>query len=500
MLICAPLPHAFAQESLQFQPVTPKLLPQTWLKLAEMGFNITEAMKTRFTAEKDTFITLFPPNESVPEALMLYGLGADFTQEGFQLIFRRIVKQQKTKVKQLYIQIDDFPFPIDLAEPKGKAFLQGALCDALLGNYELDQLKSESKKPSLLSQIILLTDEQHLSEIQELVHRVRIIANAEQITMHLIDLPANYLNPEQFAQKAHALGTENGLAVQYFSLSEIKEMGMGGLVGVNQGSEIGATFSVMHHRPKQQPAPLKVALVGKGVTFDTGGISIKPAENMHLMKCDMSGAAVVFGVLIAASLLELPIEVVGFIPATENKTGAKALLPSDVITMYNGKTVEVEDTDAEGRLILADALAYAVRNHKPDHLIDLATLTGSCVVALGYEAAGLFSNQPNLVDALYQSAENTAQRVWQLPLWEVYKSQLHSDVADLKNLGGRGGGAITAAKFLEQFTDEHPSYAHLDIAGVSFRDSEFTKMRAATGWGVRLLLDYLLNLSSKPAV
>jgi leucyl aminopeptidase len=234
--------------------------------------------------------------------------------------------------------------------------------------------------------------------------------------------------------------------------------------------------------------------VGKGVTFDTGGLSIKPSTNMHYMKSDMGGAAAVLGTMEAAARLQLPLHLYGIVPSTDNSVDARAVKPSEVISSYSGRTIEVIDTDAEGRLILADGLAFTVRNHRPEVVIDLATLTGSAVRTFGYQVGALFSNNDELANALFDAGETSGERVWRLPLHAAYAEEMKSDIADIKNLGSRPvAGAITAAKFLEFFIGDHPRWAHLDIAGVAFGDSPFATGKVATGFGIRLLLTYLLS-------
>jgi leucyl aminopeptidase len=248
----------------------------------------------------------------------------------------------------------------------------------------------------------------------------------------------------------------------------------------------------LDYTPKSKPKAT-IAIVGKGVTFDTGGISIKPAENMGDMKSDMSGAADVIGAVEIAARLKLPIRVLGFIPATDNKPSGSAQNPGDVLTTYSGITVEVDNTDAEGRLILADALTYAIEHYAPDVIIDLATLTGACVIALGYQAAGLFTNNDELAEKLSKAGFRSGEKVWRMPLWDDYDKQIKSEVADVKNTGGRGAGAITAAKFLEKFIGDHKAWAHLDIAGPSFPSMSPGGAKSSSGFGVRLLAEVLRN-------
>lgn len=269
---------------------------------------------------------------------------------------------------------------------------------------------------------------------------------------------------------------------------------MGGLLAVNKGSEQPPTFAILDYKPKGK-AKKTVALVGKGVTFDSGGISLKPAQGMDEMKSDMSGAAVVIAAVEAAASLGLPLRVVGLVPATDNMPGGSAQKPGDVITTMSGITVEVGNTDAEGRLILADALSYAKKEYNPDVIIDLATLTGACIVALGNSVAGLFSNDEKLAESIFEAGQSSGEKVWRLPLWDEYDELIKSDVADVHNTGGRGAGTITAAKFLEKFIDGHKRWAHIDIAGPAFLAKGGSKTPGATGFGVRLLLDLLKGWS-----
>lgn len=241
--------------------------------------------------------------------------------------------------------------------------------------------------------------------------------------------------------------------------------------------------------------PIDLGLVGKGITFDTGGISIKGSQNLHYMKSDMGGAAAVLGAVEAAAKMKLDINIIGIVGAAENAVDGKSFLPSDVIHSYSGKTIEIIDTDAEGRLVLADAVNYMVKTYQPKQMIDLATLTGSTVRALGYSAAGMFSNNSEMVDTMTQVGLSLYERVWPLPLYEEFEADLHSDIADIRNFSGLPiAGAITAAKFIEAFTEQHSAWMHLDIAGVAFGGSDFAKMKSASGYGVRLLIKYMKTL------
>jgi leucyl aminopeptidase len=263
---------------------------------------------------------------------------------------------------------------------------------------------------------------------------------------------------------------------------------------VSQGSDLerAPQFIIAEYRvenPKKH-----IGLVGKGVTFDTGGLNIKTAGMVH-MKCDMGGAATILGALQAIADLQLPYNVTAIVPCVENSVDNLSFLPSDVIGSYSGKTIEIIDTDAEGRLILADGLSYLVKNYKTDHALDFATLTGSAVGTFGYDCAALFTNDKELSSKLQDSGEEVGERMWPLPLWDSYKSEMDSEIADIKNYNGKPiAGAITAAKFLEAFTENHPSWAHIDIAGTAFGDSEFAKTKHATAYGVHLIVKLLQNL------
>jgi len=320
------------------------------------------------------------------------------------------------------------------------------------------------------------------------------IAEIQQRIFDMVNAPANKKTPADLAAWAQASAKRHGFTATVYDRKQSEALGLHALLAVGKGSEHPPFFIVLEYAPAN--AVKKVALVGKGVTFDTGGLSIKPSSNLHYMKSDMGGAAAVLGALEAAAELRLPIHLTGVILAAENSVDALALRPSDVIGSYSGKTIEIIDTDAEGRLILADGLTYAVRNHQPDVVIDLATLTGSVVRTLGYHAAGIFSNNDTLSKQLCEAGDSVGERLWPLPLWDVYKEDIKSDIADLRNFSGKQvAGAISAAKFLEVFVEEHPAWAHLDIAGVAFNDSEFTSQKSATAYGVRLLLAYLEGLS-----
>ena len=325
--------------------------------------------------------------------------------------------------------------------------------------------------------------------------RAEAIAQTQRQMLDLMNAPANYKKPQTLADWAVASGKEYGYSVTVLDKAELERHKLGALLSVSQGSDVPPVLIIAEYTPSGVDNPRKVGLVGKGVTFDTGGVSIKTSANMHLMKSDMGGAAAVLGTVEVAAKLNLPIQVIGIVPATENSTDGRSTKPGDVVTAYSGKTIEVIDTDAEGRVILADGLGYMLRNFQPDVLIDLATLTGSVISALGYHAAGMFTQNDQLAAQLTQAANQTGEQLWRLPLWDVYKEDIKSDVADVKNFSGKPiAGAISAAKFLEVFAEKHPAWAHLDIAGMAFADTEFGSQKNATGFGIRLLIAYIRGL------
>ena len=308
--------------------------------------------------------------------------------------------------------------------------------------------------------------------------------------MNLVNTPSSHKSPEVISEWVKESASTYHYETTILEKPQLMDLGMHALLAVNRGSEHPARCIITHYRHPE--ASKKIVLVGKGVLFDTGCISIKLAKNMHYMKSDMAGAAAALGTVEACARLGLKVDIAAIAPVTDNSIDNTAIKPGDVISSYAGKTIEVIDTDAEGRLILADALAYAVDQLKPDVLIDMATLTGSIVASLGPQAAGLFSNNDNLAASLYAAGEKSGERVWRMPMYNEYHEDMQSDIADIKNLSEKPyAGAATAAKFLEYFTADHPSWAHLDIAGTAFQANGFGKSYCATAYGVRLIVKWI---------
>ncbi len=321
-----------------------------------------------------------------------------------------------------------------------------------------------------------------------------IIAGSTAMVRDMVSSPPADMTPAVIAAKARQLAREFGLKLQVFERSRMEKLGMGGLLGVASGSAQPPKFIVIEYR-KGGNKPF-IALVGKTITFDSGGISIKPSESMDKMKDDMSGGAAVLGALRTAAALKLPLNIVGLLPATENMPGGSAYKPGDVLRTMSGQTIEIINTDAEGRLILSDALAYACR-YKPSVIVDIATLTGACRVALGQEATGMLGTDEKLKQKIREAGEKTGERVWELPLWEGYYDLIKSDIADMKNAGGRDGGVITAAALLSKFVQNYP-WVHLDIAATAWTEKDRPcTPKGATGIGMRLLTQFLRDYEKK---
>jgi len=360
---------------------------------------------------------------------------------------------------------------------------------ALLALYRFDKYVTKpTNETTTIEAICFCSDNRTVaSAAPRALEQAQIIAEATMTARNLANAPGNEIYPETLAEKARDLGTQFGFDVTVLEEPELRNLGMGGILGVAQGSNRPPRFVVLEYgRSSIKP----VVLVGKGVTFDSGGISIKPSANMAEMKMDMSGAAAVIGTFEAVARLKLPVRIVGLIPAVENMPSGSSLRPGDILRHYNGKTSEVDNTDAEGRLILADALGYA-EQYKPAAVIDLATLTGACVVALGHHATGMMGNDASLMKNLKAAGDETYERVWELPMFDEYEKLIKSDVADVKNVGGRWAGAITAAWFLKKFVGKY-RWVHLDIAGTAIlEDATEYQQRGGSGVGVRLLTEFL---------
>ena len=420
---------------------------------------------------------------------LLLGLGEKTGLNGLLKAFRKAFYANKAKFgTRVSVDLTGF----DAAQTE--AILLGIYG----GGYNLKLYQTTQPETALFytgaGELHIQVAEANLAAAREAGHRAGIIWDAQRDMLDLMNAPSNYKTPQTLADWAVASGREYNYGVTILDHDELARQGYNALLSVGQGSENPPLLIICDYNPANATGPT-VGLVGKGVTFDTGGVSIKPSANMHLMKSDMGGAAAVLGTVEVAARLKLPLRVVGVVPATENVVDGMATKPGDVITSYLGKTIEIIDTDAEGRVILADGLGHMVRHIQPDILIDLATLTGNVIAALGYQAGGLFTANDDLAAQLIAAGTKTGERLWQLPLWDDYKDDILSDVADVKNYSGKPiNGAIAAAKFLEAFTENHPAWAHLDIAGMAFADTEFGQQKNATSFGIRLLTEFLSKI------
>ncbi|WP_255356387.1 M17 family metallopeptidase [Weeksella sp. HMSC059D05] len=373
----------------------------------------------------------------------------------------------------------------ELTKDERYAFLEGML----LSSYDFDKYKTKKKSQPITVYIRSRSFPEHkIAELNQL-------AEAISLTKTLVNEPVNYMDALRFSEVATQVGKQFGFETEVLHKEQIEELKMGGLLAVNKGSETPPTFNIFHYKPENAVNKKPLVLVGKGVMFDTGGYSLKISGNMLTMKCDMAGGAAVLGTVAAIAGNKLPYHVIGLVPATDNKISANALVVDDVITMMDGTTIEVQNTDAEGRLVLADALTYAKR-FEPELVIDMATLTGASAAITGSFGIAVLGNAQEQIDELKEAGEQVYERLLQLPLWKEYKELLKSSVADMSNLGGPIGGVSTSSIFLEHFTD-YP-WIHLDIAGAAFvKEAKGYRQSGATAVPVRLLYEFVNKLISK---
>jgi leucyl aminopeptidase len=430
-------------------------------------------------AEKSNWTLRFSGDQNI--ALLGLGQHSDEREGIRRAVANAVTFANDHKFKSLVVSV-----------PTGTQHSSGDVSEAIaetlyLANYQFLTYKSKKDRNSLAEATVVSPAKADEARVE----RALKVARAVEVARDLVNEPVITLTAKALADRAEELGKEYGFKVEVFNKKQIQSLKMGGLLAVNTGSVDPPTFTVMEWKPKKANNSKPVVLVGKGVVYDTGGLSLKPTLNsMDSMKSDMAGAAAVICTMCTVAALNLPVHVVGLVPATDNRPGGNAYTPGDVITMFDGSTVEVLNTDAEGRMILADALAYA-KKYDPQLVIDLATLTGAQIVAIGYQAAALMGTaSPEVKASLAAAGQRMYERTAELPLWDEYKELLKSDIADMKNIGGSSAGSITAAKFLEQFT-AYP-WIHLDIAGPSWLGaSDAYRPRNGTGYGVRLLTEFL---------
>ncbi len=446
-----------------------------------------------FSGKEGETSLLYPGDGISASRLLLVGLGerASYTPEKLRRSAATIAK----KARSVKLQEAAFVLPtldgID-TESTARAAAEGAT----LGLYRFDRYKTGEEDGHEVGEISLIfgtdADEEQASSGAETGEK---LAAGASLARDLANEPSNTATPEYLAETARGIAGRHGMNVTVLNRSAIEDEGLNGLATVGRSASNEPRFIVLEHLKGGDAPPL--VLVGKAVTFDSGGISIKPSGGMDEMKFDMSGGAAVLGAMETVGALDLPLNVVALVPATENLPGGDAFKPGDVLKLHSGKTTEILSTDAEGRLILADALSYA-RRYDPAAVIDCATLTGACVIALGHHASGLMGNDEDLISEVQTAGEKSGERAWPLPLFEEYTEQIKGDTADIKNTGGRPGGTLTAGAFLKEFATEYP-WAHLDIAGTAWGRTNSYTPKGATGTPARLLVEFLMGRMDRGA-
>jgi len=448
----------------------------------------------RFKAKEKEIFTVCLPGCAKMCAVFLAGLGKkeSFTSEKLRQVMGLALGQaRKYKVNSLGVVLSSLRVQNVSAREKSCVIFEAIG----LGLFRFDKYKSSQNGKTGIRELgILCGRADEKKEIKEGMNLGNLLAQAANWARTSAMEPANNLTPKIFAERAKELAGDAGVTVKILDVEQVKKLGMGGFLGVAQGSHEPPQFIILEYSPAFANVKDPVVLVGKGITFDSGGISIKPSAGMEHMKYDMAGAAAVIAAVWIAAKLKLPVHVVGLAPACENLPSERPQRPGDVVKMMNGKTVEVVNTDAEGRMILADALCYGLK-YKPRYMIDLATLTGACRNLFGEYAIGLMGNHRELLALVTKAGEARGERCWELPLWDEYKEHLKSDVADLKNIGKGVAGAMIGGKFLEEFVKDSP-WAHLDIASTAWFDENHDYiLRGPSGAGVRLLAQFLIDLS-----
>ncbi len=446
-----------------------------------------------FKGKEGEVCKVFTDNSIASPFLLFIGIGK---KEKFSLEFLRrasALALNSTKSFNAKKVAFDFSSAAKLLQHSSEEIAQAIVEGAMLSQYKFDKYFSEKKEKEKITEVILFDGaEGVVKKMSDAFSIAEVICEGTILARNLENAPGNEIYPETLALTAKSSAQTYKFSCDVWNKKRIAKEKFGGLLAVSSGSDKEPRFIIMEYNGTRKKTTQPIVLVGKGVTFDSGGISIKPAANMAEMKMDMSGAAAVIGTMQTVARLKLPVRVIGLIPSTENLLSGNAVKPGDIVRHYGGKTSEVDNTDAEGRLILADALAYADK-FKPSAVIDLATLTGACVVALGHYASGMMGNNDELMSKLKSAGEKTYERVWQLPMFDEYEKLIKSDIADVKNVGGRWGGAITAAFFLKKFIGNY-KWVHLDIAGTAIlEDNQPYCPKGGSGVGVRLLVEMMKN-------
>lgn len=446
--------------------------------------------------------------------VVLAGLGdkSGLSFDGFRAAVASAARQCKQlRLARLAVLLEDLDTVAEALGKKQTDVLRETVVACSLATYVCTEYRSvESKAKGIRgndpdyfepdSLTVLHSDKVISASLRAAVRLAEAEAAGVRCARELVNAPANIMTPARMAEEAQLLAKRHGFICRILQKPELVKLGMGALLAVNDGSEKDARLIVIEHAPKGAKKRDPLVLVGKGLTFDSGGISLKPAAGMHLMKGDMAGGAAVLGAFEAIGRYSesVSVPVVGIIPCTENMPDGAAVRPGDVVTAFSGKTIEILNTDAEGRLILCDAMAYAQKHWTPLALVDIATLTGACMVALGRNAAGLFTENQALRDTVMDLSGAAGEAVWPMPLWDRLKESLKSDVADIANVGAREGGAITAALFLQSFIENGTPWAHIDMAGAGISESATPLCaKGATGFGVRTLFGLARRVTEK---
>jgi leucyl aminopeptidase len=476
--------------------VTPKFIKPGKMKTTDLPTNIISDLKSilayhDFKAKQNEILTSYLP-DNLTKRILLIGTGesgifkADELRNATSVVYHELKKINGKKAHIIFNQMN-----LNLED-----IIVAVTETLLLANYSFGWYKKEKDKEqfSIEKIIYLLSTHDYQPSAQDIINKTVTTVEGVNLARTLVNKPGNILTPKVFAKEVENQFKEiPSIRVEVFSEKKIQSLKMGAFLSVARGSSEPPSLIFLDYKSGIKSAK-KLALVGKGITFDSGGISIKPAAKMEEMKYDMAGGAALVGIMYVVSKIKPKIDIMAAVPLAENLPGNNALKPGDVVTAYNGKTIEIINTDAEGRLLLADVLAFIAKSYKPDWIIDLATLTGSIVIALGNKCSGLFGNDQKLLNLLLEAGRKSGEFVWQMPMFDEYKKQLESSIADLKNVGEREAGSITAAKFLEEFVD-NISWAHIDIAGTAYniKDKQYLG-NGASGTGVRLIIKLLEKL------
>ncbi|MFC2142805.1 leucyl aminopeptidase [Candidatus Aenigmatarchaeota archaeon] len=477
-------PHTFSTELLTIAVYEKEINKETLNIDKMLHGTITKIIKTKkFKGEFCESYIITTHGKLMAESILLLGLGKrkEFDNDKLRKIAAISVKTAKSKNSKTM----GF-FISDLDENKAQAITEGAL----LGNYQFTKFKTIDKEK--IKKVDSFTIVSSKSGAEKGVETGKIISESVNYTRNLVNMPPSRLTPKEFLKEAKKIAHEGKLKIKIIDKNEMKKLGMNCFLAVSRGSSEEPYLVILEYNGGKK----KVALAGKGITFDSGGLNLKPTGYMIDMKSDMGGAATVLGTMKTIAKLKPKLHVIGAMALSENMPGQSAIKPGDVVKSYNGKTVEINNTDAEGRLVLSDTLSYTERQYNPDAIIDLATLTGACVVALGNIAAGLMGSDEKLIKKIKSASKITSEKVWQLPLWVEYKELIKGTIGDIVNASrsrSMGPGTITAAAFLNNFVEKTP-WAHLDIAGTAFIPEEREyEGKDATGWGVRLLTQLILD-------